>query len=78
MKAPAISLLATSIVLSLVAGCGQTESSKAPAETSAAAKQSEIKSNPHMSGDQKAAAIQQMSAAAQQARAQAESMRTRH
>jgi len=74
MKVPPISLLAASIVLSLVAGCGQTEPSKAPA----AAKQSEIEANPHMSGDQKAAAIQQMSAAAQQARAQAESMRARH
>jgi len=78
MKVPPISLLAASIVLSLVAGCGQTEPSKAPAGTSAAAKQSEIEANPHMSGDQKAAAIQQMSAAAQQARAQAESMRARH
>jgi hypothetical protein len=78
MKAPVISLLAASIVLSLIAGCGQTESSRPPAGTSAAAKRSEIEANPHLSDDQKAAALRQMSAAAQQARAQAESMRPRH
>jgi len=76
MKVSRTILLAATFLPALC-GCSHSEDGRgAPAGVSATEKTHEIEANPHMSAEQKAAAEQQMSAAAAQARAQAASQRT--